>query len=256
VSSGKETPSAEFPMRWVLSPDGSRVAAVEENRLGIYELASGRLLTQMQHMPQRSRITTLAWSPDGHWLAGGTGTVNIGYPDDVEIRVWETDSGRLIGRESSYGSEWTANLSWSPDGTLLAYSSESVNIAVHEVPSWHHRATWRSDTGTTRTLAFSPDGRFIACACFNAFETGCSAIYLWEVATGEICFIYRDHEARERNTPAINWPLGAIRSSVNQITWALDGKRVASVSSFRKQEKDDVITIRDIHIWQAVEEAT
>ena len=106
-----------------------------------------------------------------------------------EIRIWETMERAVIHRIPIRGERPYA-LAFSPDGKKLAVGEDSYTASlwdistaseVHRFVNFVNTATSvfrRNDQSMVRALAFSPDGKQLACGVFNA-------IRLWDVKTGK-----------------------------------------------------------------------
>ena len=71
----------------------------------VWEAASGQLLRTLEGYSRRVR--SVAWSPDGQWLASGS--------VDSTVRVWEAASGQLLRTLEGHSSR-VHSVAWSPDG--------------------------------------------------------------------------------------------------------------------------------------------
>jgi Tol biopolymer transport system component len=161
----------------VWSPDGSRLAALEEASLRLIDPATGsrRDLVEAERDQGTLELSGVAprpfdWSPDGRWLlAGGSkGLAGFADRDLVRIDVATGDSTVLVpaGRSSP-----PYDARWSPDGTRI------VTITQRQCPDGMEpcpRALTIIDTDGTEVLdltgvdtavsdpEWSPDGRWIA----------------------------------------------------------------------------------------------
>ena len=106
-----------------------------------------------------------------------------------EIRIWDTMERAVIHRIPIRGERPYA-LAFSPDGKKLAVGEDSYTASLWDIStaSEVHRFVnfvntaksvfRRNDQSMVRVLAFSPDGKQLACGVFNA-------IRLWDVKTGK-----------------------------------------------------------------------
>jgi WD40 repeat protein len=120
ADSGDEVRFFRFPHgnAVMLTPDGKYLASAGEDstaeppRVRIYELSSGREAATLTG--HDSRISCLAYSPDGKRLATGS--------SDLTVKVWDPATGQevltLIGHTSAI-----TGVAFSPDGRRLASST-------------------------------------------------------------------------------------------------------------------------------------
>jgi WD40 repeat protein len=107
----------------------------------------------------------VAVSPDGRWTATGT-------HDTVPVKVWETQSGRLVKELPLGGS--SSHLAFSPDGRWLA--TDCGGRRLWAVGSWEQHVL--PDGEPLFRAIFSPDGRILAgetyhgIVCLTDPETG------------------------------------------------------------------------------------
>lgn len=218
------------------SPDGKYLVKVGlDKTVRMWEVSSRREVMRLNndapHIGKLNKLdppklSAVTFSPDGRYLA----TITNGYLKSKQassdskaastVRVWEVNNGREVAR-MNYDSEHVKTIAFSPDGRYLAMAtsdktddnSES-NVSLWETTSGRKIAYMQSigdaesRTGYPRvnTLAFSPDGRYLA-------GTGKgTATWVWEAVSGR-GVTYMSHE-----------------DSVNAIAFSPDGKYLATAS--------------------------
>ena len=102
-------------------------------------------------------MRTVAFSPDGRWLAAAG--------EEGVVRVWDADTGKEIQRLRGHSGPVRA-VAWSPPSQArrqrIASASEDQTVKLWDVAAAHETLTLR-DTPTARlSVAFSPDGSLLA----------------------------------------------------------------------------------------------
>lgn len=150
---------------WALafSPDGSQLAAAGNNRtVRLWRIQDAQEVGEW--MGHESTVKTLAFSPDGRHLASGS--------EDEGVLLWSNPrTGLPQGqRRLLRGPAWidrTPDLAFSPDGRLFAGTAADGTVKVWDSDHFNLVASFPVEA---RTVTFSPDGRSVRTADFNAME--------------------------------------------------------------------------------------
>ena len=105
--------------------------------------------TRLRH---GSRISSLALSSDGSFVAAGGG-------NDI-VRIWDTKTGmqkRSIGKEN-----WVNAVALSPNDSILATGGVFKKIRLWDAATGNERSVLEGTQSPVKTLAFSPNGAFLA----------------------------------------------------------------------------------------------
>ena len=113
-------------------------------------------------------------SPDGTLVASDHGS---------DVRLWDLKTGRSIHEERPELHSKVGAVTFSPDGTRLATSSDDRVVCLWEVATGRQVWSTKTDTFTLDNLAFSPDGRLLAGG--NGYDYG--RLTIWDAATGARC---------------------------------------------------------------------
>jgi WD40 repeat protein len=163
-----------------ISSDGWKLAGGDANgEVTLWEIATGHFTVKLK---KRSPILSLAFSPDGKWLAVGLAKP-AGEPTDT---VWVYDI-RFNGPHHSFGRATAAALVWSSDSRWLAAGLDDGSVLVSEAGSDNDPQRIRLSPSAVTAIAFHPSGQFLASGHANKrvlifkFPTG-EPLYTFEAA--------------------------------------------------------------------------
>lgn len=186
-------------MRWrhylegiAWSPDGAFVAtwphyyeksSDDDCCIIIWDTATGNLL-KMLKAPGHEEFHQVAWNSDGSLIAAGCEMELIDGSLRESLRVWAVRSGESLELQEATGE--TYGVAFSPDGRLMVTSDDGDTAKSCKVTVWSvDGATIRPrgvlnsviGRGDQSSLAFSPDGRYVARAALFA-----GAVELWNLS--------------------------------------------------------------------------
>ena len=160
-----------------------------------------------------SPVSTIAFSPNSRWIAGGSG--------DGTIRVWDAGTGVLIHEFNDHEeSVWTVD--FSPDSKwLLSVSLDGVGFLKNLVQPGE-RPVRLQENGTTSIYAasFSPDEENDGYTL--ATGSGNKRIKLWKMPTNNSNELSPDNFSLKGHNDAI-WILTFSKDGKNLASGSLDG---------------------------------
>lgn len=120
----------------------------------IWELATGK--ERCRCKGAHHIAPTLAFSPDGKYLAGSTANIRF-YTPETPIYLWDAATGREIRHFQAPGHH-VSYLAYSSDGRTLASGGDDKTVRLWEVATGKQRHHFEGHQGAVRSVAFSADG--------------------------------------------------------------------------------------------------
>ncbi len=133
------------------SPDGTRlVGGGSDGCVYVWDATDGTLLLRL--VGHKGAVLSVAWSPEGNWLASAGGGREGG-----ELFVWEAHSGERMRTLAGHPGVASA-VAWSPSGELLISGGSDGMLRWWEVDSGQCVRVRKAHQGTVQALKVSPDG--------------------------------------------------------------------------------------------------
>jgi WD40 repeat protein/predicted Ser/Thr protein kinase len=161
--------NGDFVKTMAFSPDGSRLVSARQDRLQVWEVATGRRLREIQ-VPAPN-ILAVEFRPDGATLAALDGSGGA--------TVFNAETGVVVARLRLGASHDTKVLAYSPDGRWLAgASTDDKTVCLIDAHTYEPSAQFPGHEGVIRAVTFSPDSRRLA-SCSSDHT-----VRLWQIDDG------------------------------------------------------------------------
>jgi len=164
-------------------PSGRQIAAAQNlnKKISIWDTSTGKAIHTIES--EAGGAGALAYSPDGKYLAVGRNFVQVTKP---HVHIYDAASGELVrsfvppqapkgNGPNAVGTNAAEALAFSPDSHRFAthgYGGGAVGV-VYDLSNGSVVATLAPSTSTfdaVRSLAWSPDGRWVALGRRNRLE--------------------------------------------------------------------------------------
>jgi Tol biopolymer transport system component len=124
-------------------------------------------------------VLSLAWSPDGRYLASGD-TTGI-------VHVWEAATGTIVTTYREHA-RFVRSIDWSSDGTYIVSGGDygDSTVQVWEATTGQ-RIFWHRSQDRIFGVTWEPRGSHIASCSFDG------SVQIWNAFTGEMAQDYRQH---------------------------------------------------------------
>jgi WD40 repeat protein/predicted Ser/Thr protein kinase len=178
------------------APDGRRFASAgEDTRIRRWDLATGQ---SIEALTPGVMTRSLAYSPDGKYLASGHFALTASGTATDAVRLWDAETLQPV--RAFAGAKWNVcSVAFSPDGTTLATSSLQpiASIQTWKVTSGQPLRAFAGHAGAEYAV-FTPDGRFLVSCAHEASERkkqSDRSIRVWDTATSTEVQRFVGHQA-------------------------------------------------------------
>lgn len=137
------------------SPDGAHIASSYYRTIYVWDTSRRNIAqTLWEH---NDLIQSIAYSPDGRYIASGS--------SDMTICIWNALEGRMEVGPIKGHAGWVNTIIYSPDGAHIAFGSNDGTVCVWDARSGDMVAgPFCAPSTSVKSIAYSPDGARIAAA--------------------------------------------------------------------------------------------
>ncbi|HTU92691.1 MAG TPA: c-type cytochrome domain-containing protein [Gemmataceae bacterium] len=198
---------------------GQILAAGGRGTVYFFDAGTGDLLGKLEGL--HPRVTALAFSPDGKWLAVASSAMGEAH----EVRQYEVECDaerrslafpRGAWERGNTHTDVIHDLAFSPDGKILASCGYDRLIKFWDVAAKKELRVLKDHSDSVYGIAFSPDGKLLASAAADR------AVKVWDVATGRRLYTLPE---------STDW--------VYAVAWSPDGRHLAAAG-----------VDKSIRVWQ------
>ena len=148
--------------RVAFHPSGRHLASSSQDMtVKIWDLTTG---AEERTLPHKTGVRTVAYSPDGKWMATTEG---------LNVVIWSTRDYQRVAVMQGH-THAPACVAFSIDSRTLASACEDHDVRLWDVATAQERDVLKGHQERVRGLAFSPDGRTLASAGLDR------ALLLWD----------------------------------------------------------------------------
>ena len=134
-------------------------------------------------------VRSVCFSPDGRFLASGSGIGKFLRGTDNTVRLWEVATGKHIKTLTGH-TEAVGSVCFGPDGHILASGSWDKTICVWDIATGERIRTLTGHTNGVNSVSFSRDSWLVTSGSSD------STLRLWDVETGEHIKTFTGHTNR------------------------------------------------------------
>lgn len=182
VALGKLPEGYEPVLALTLSPDETKLAVTRAAGVDIYDLGKPER-PLLQHLSGHTEaIQSIAWSPDGKWIATG------GFRS---LKLWDVETWREVKALSQSLVGNITSLVFTADSKQLLASDGEAGVSgfIHRVESETGKllGTWKAHDDSIYGMKLSPDGKSLATGSADKLAR------TWNVADGKLIATYEGH---------------------------------------------------------------
>lgn len=184
LKSGETRRSPVFGWSSEYSPDGRLLAITDSFAVSIRDSETDEEVYRLDTATQRNFLSeisycgTLAFSPDGNFLAhfSGDRVMEFGYADMI---VWRTSDFTKVGDGPLFKTNCAlTSVAFSPDSSRMFVCDRKGVVEIWNTADWTKQDSIQTSQGPRNSIAISSDGTRLATA-----SVGTETIRIWDLET-------------------------------------------------------------------------
>lgn len=182
----------------VWSPDGKLLAITVftptgENKILAWNPQTNAIAFTIPNSDSTQSIRVSAWSPDGRYLAGVISERNTSSTAPGYIVVWSVSTHQIAFKIGLRAQVTVQGPTWQPQSDNLAFGQlDTQTPSTSSFEIWNvstQKQVWQEALEVNSTLAWSPDGRYVAYVSFGSV----SWVTIIDASSGRPVYVYKGH---------------------------------------------------------------
>ncbi|WP_163664561.1 NB-ARC domain-containing protein [Adonisia turfae] len=158
------------------SPDGELIATADNRNIQLWQIKNWQhIATFKGHI---NWIWSLAFSPNGKYLASGSG--------DATIRIWDINQQKCLHTFNDHTNR-IRSITFSPNSQFIASGSEDHTIRIWDINQRKCLHVLNGHTSGVWSVTFNFDGRFLASGSRD------STVRIWDISQQKCLHVFIGH---------------------------------------------------------------
>lgn len=170
---GQKSPHSAVVESLTFSPDRRTLASASFREVVLWDPGTGEVKRRLTDFVDR--VMALAFSADGRLIATAGGMAS----QDGEVKVFETETGKLVLDVKACHSDTVFGIAFSPDGRMLATAGADKFVKTWEVPSGKPLKSFEGHTHHVLDVAWNGTGTKLVSAGADG------VLKVWDFDRGE-----------------------------------------------------------------------